>query len=245
MMAQCYGKLSGLADHCVADETSVGNAAGARFTKMFLSSLDSGVEFSVSDPSRQTSYQLLTQELGQSRASLPPKHVADFTMSTYVKRVHVWWPVLTYPALRSIYSSVYEHKGSCSSYQRFVVFITLAIGSKEAQDIGYEKQLNSIFAPEEYYRTALQFFGPFCGLERIIALILLSLWSARSPLASDHVNLWQVVRHAMSLAIEMGLHRNSLTWGYSPSELETRNRCWWCVYGLERYFKRITRGQLE
>lgn len=173
-------------------------------------------------------------ELSQSCASLPPKNVADFAMSVYIKRVHVWWPVVTYPTLRSIYSSVYENGSTCSQYQRFVVFITLASGTKEAQNSGCGTKLKSMFAPEEYYRTAMHFFGCFSGLDRITALILLIIWSMRSPLASDHLNLWQLVRQTMSLAIEMGLHRNGRAWRFSPSVLEARNRCWWCIYGLER-----------
>jgi len=231
MMAQCYGKR----DHSTSKlrlTRSVGNAAGARFAKIFSSSLNLNLALAI--PASQASPQHHLLELGQSCASLPPKHVADFAVSVYIKRVHVWWPVATYPALRSIYSSVYQHGSTCSQFQRFVVFITLAIGTKEAQDTGCGAELKSVFAPEEYHRTAMHFFGSFAGLDRITALILLIIWSMRSPLASDHLNLWQLVRQAMSLAIEMGLHRNGLAWKLLPSELEARNRCWWCIYGLER-----------
>jgi len=217
-----------------ADRISVGNAAGARFAKIFFSSLNLDSGLAVWSATSQASPQHHLLELGQSCASLPPKHVADFAISVYIKRVHVWWPVLTYPALRSTYSNVYENGSACSQFQRFMVFITLAIGTREAQDTGFGAKLKSVFAPEEYYRTAMHFFGSFAGLNRITALILLIVWSMRSPLASDHLNLWQLVRQSMSLAIEMGLHRNGVAWELSPSELEVRNRCWWCIYGLER-----------
>jgi hypothetical protein len=165
-------------------------------------------------------------------------------MSLYIERVHVWWPILTYPSMRSAYSSVYENGGTCSQFQRFAVFITLAIATKEAQNTGCEAKLNAMFAPEEYYRTAMRFFCSFSGLDKITALTLLIIWSVRSPLASDHLNLWQLARQAMTLAIEMGLHRNGLTWDLSPSENEARNRYWWCIYGLERY-TRVLRVSLE
>jgi hypothetical protein len=219
----------------VADLMPVGNAAGARFANIFLHSLSLDPSHAMWTSGSQASTQLCLLELGQSCASLPPKHVADLAMSVYIERVHVWWPVLTYPSLRSVYSSVYEDGSTCSQFQRFVVFITLAIATKEAHDSGRGEKLNSMFAPEEYSRTAMRFFGSFSGLDRITALILLTIWSIRSPLASDHVNLWQLVRHAMSLSIEMGLHRNGLAWEFSPSETEARNRFWWCIYGLERY----------
>ena len=235
MMAQYYGKCPQASGARSATNTmSVGNAAGARFAKIFFSSLNLDPRLSMWTSTAQLSPQHHLLELDQSCASLPPKHVADFAMAVYNKRVHVWWPVVTYPALRSIYSGVYKDGSTCGRFQRFVVFITLAIGAKEAQDTGFGAKLESVFAPEEYYRTALQFFGSFSGLDRIIALILLIIWSMRSPLASDHLNLWQMVRQAMSLAIEMGLHRNGVAWEFSPSELEAKNRCWWCMYGLER-----------
>lgn len=218
-----------------ADRISVGNAAGARFAKIFFSSLNLDPGLALRDSTPHVSPQNHLLELGQSFASLPPKHVADLAMSVYINRVHVWWPAVTHPALRSIYSSVYENASTCSQFQRFVVFITLAIGMKEAQNTGCRAKPKSMFAPEEFYRTALQFFGLFSGLDRITALILLIVWSMHSPLASDHLNLWQLVRQAMSLAIEMGLHRNGVTWKFSPIELEARNRCWWCIYGLERH----------
>jgi hypothetical protein len=218
----------------MANTMSVGNAAGARFANIFFKSLDLEPDHAMWMSGSQVASQLCLLELGRSCASLPPKHVADFAMSLYIERVHVWWPILTYPSLRSVYSSVYEDGSTCSQFQRFVVFITLAIATKEAQNTCCEAKMNSVFAPEEYYRTAMQFFSSFSGLDKTNALILLIIWSMRSLLASDHLNLWQLVRQAMTLAIEMGLHRNGLTWNISPSEAEARNRCWWCIYGLER-----------
>jgi hypothetical protein len=216
---------------------SVGNAAGARFANIFFKSLDLESDHAMRTSGSQVAPQLCLLELGRSCASLPPKHMADFAMALYIERVHVWWPILVYPSMRAVYSSVYENGSTCSQYQRFVVFITLAIATKEAQNTCCEAKLNSVFAPEEYYRTAMQFFSSFSGLDKINALILLIVWSMRSPLASDHLNLWQLVRQAITLAIEMGLHRNGLTWNFSPSEAEARNRSWWSIYGLERYIR--------
>ena len=144
MMAQYYGKCPQASGARSATNTmSVGNAAGARFAKIFFSSLNLDPRLSMWTSTAQLSPQHHLLELNQSCASLPPKHVADFAISVYIKRVHVWWPVLTYPALRSTYSDVFENPSACSQFQRFVVFITLAIGTKEAQDTGFEVRVCS------------------------------------------------------------------------------------------------------
>ncbi|KAM0313926.1 hypothetical protein ACHAPQ_011939 [Fusarium lateritium] len=44
----------------------------------------------------------------------------------------------------------------------------------------------------------------------------------------------------MSAAIEAGLHRHNMDWGFTSEEREIRNRTWWCAYNLERQVATLT-----
>ncbi|KAH7056005.1 fungal-specific transcription factor domain-containing protein [Macrophomina phaseolina] len=71
-------------------------------------------------------------------------------------------------------------------------------------------------------------------LRNLQAILLFTLYMTRSSNSSDSRSLWHISRFAMSVAIEIGAHRNSPNWEFGALDQELKNRAWWCTYGLER-----------
>jgi hypothetical protein len=93
--------------------------------------------------------------------------------------------------------------------------------------------------PQEYFQIALHYFEKFQDHPRDLpglqAVLLLTLWMLNSASCNHGNDLWQLTRYAMSIALELGIHRHNPSWNFSPEELELRSRTWWSVYSLERY----------
>ncbi|KAF5675768.1 purine utilization positive regulator [Fusarium heterosporum] len=218
----------------------VGSAAGSTFARIFFKQLNlvpswhSGVQGSG-----------LEQPLCEVTTALPPQPIARALLSIYISRVHIWWPFLQLPRLRRVFQRLYENPRQCSDYEKFTLFAVLALAScqlntKDAQSPAM-MDLNDTAA---YFQTALRFFNNFSDHPRdlfgIQAVLLLAIWMLDSSQSSHNNDLWQVSRYIMSAAIEAGLHRHNKDWGFTPEELEIRNRTWWCAYNLERQVATLT-----
>ncbi|KAG9256609.1 fungal-specific transcription factor domain-containing protein [Emericellopsis atlantica] len=214
----------------------VGSAAGSTFARIFFKQLNlkeserNGMDL---DP--------LPDTIG---ASLPPWATARFLLSRYIARLHTWWPFLQLPVLRRLFQSMYGNHRATSSADRFVVFMVLTLASSASQDDPEYGALLDMNEPRAYFDTALRFFVSFYDHPRDIfgiqAVLLLSIWMLNSSSSSHCNDLWHLSRYVMSAAIESGLHRHNAAWGFSPDELETRNRTWWCIYVLERQVAVLT-----
>ncbi|KAK4862726.1 hypothetical protein LT330_002859 [Penicillium expansum] len=92
--------------------------------------------------------------------------------------------------------------------------------------------------PRDYFQTALHFFNRFRehprDLSGLQAVLLMTIWMLNSPSCNHSNDLWHLTRYAMSIALELGLHRHNPSWRFGPEEIEIRSRTWWTVYSLER-----------
>lgn len=115
----------------------------------------------------------------------------------------------------------------------------MALASTEAHDDEGYISLMDLNSPQEYFQTSLHFFYRFGensrDLKSLQAVLLLSLWMLNSSHPSHSNDLWHLTRYAMSVAIELGLHRHNVSWNFSQDELENRSRTWWTIYSLERW----------
>ncbi|KAI6764366.1 hypothetical protein HG530_008155 [Fusarium avenaceum] len=218
----------------------VGSAAGSTFARIFFKQLNI-------IPSWESGQQEsgLDQSLSLATVALPPQPIARSLLSLYITRVHIWWPFLQLPHLRRVVQHIYEDPRQSSDHEKFIVFIVLALGSsrltsKDSQSVAM-MDLNDTSA---YFQTALRFFDNFHTHPRdlfgIQAVLLLAIWMLDSSHSSHNNDLWQLSRYIMSAAIEAGLHRHNMDWGFTLEELEVRNRTWWCAYNLERQVATLT-----
>ena len=172
-----------------------------------------------------------------AQASLPAKRVSQYLMTVYISRTHHWWPMIHLPSLRQWFQDIYTSPRTCSSFQRYVVFMVMSIGVMESQSCTKDHGIPDIFTAQEYFAAAIRFLDQAIlgtNLQSLQALLLLTIWMTRSSQPSDNASLWQISRFAMSMAIELGCHRNNPSWDFGHAEREMRNRVWWCVYALER-----------
>ncbi|GME28511.1 uncharacterized protein LTHEOB_2532 [Neofusicoccum parvum] len=216
----------------------VGSAAGSTFARIFLGSLRVGpTDIPFQDVRPSVTMLQKSVEPTATQACLPSKATAKTLLAIYISRIHTWWPFLHLPTLRHWFSTIYDAPQACDSFQKFAVFVILAIASVEAENAPEVPHLRNLFSPEDYLATALRFYDMIPKdpeLRSLQSVLLLTLWMMRSGNTADSLNLWQISRFAMSIAIELGYHRNSPNWEFGVLDLELRNRAWWCTYGLER-----------
>ncbi|KAH9223588.1 fungal-specific transcription factor domain-containing protein [Leptodontidium sp. 2 PMI_412] len=211
----------------------IGSAAGSSFCRIFFHQLNLaseetlghiGSNFRQADPF-------------STKASLPPKPVAMLLLSIYITRVHMWRPIFNLKDLRSWFQQAYLSPKSCDAFKKFSIFLVLAIGSYKAEEKEAYRKLMDIHSPAEYFTTSMIFFDEVSACNNLQCLqstLLLALWLSRVSNFANNTHLWQISRFAMSLAIELGCHRNNPRWEIGSSERELRNRIWWCTYDLER-----------
>lgn len=221
----------------------VGNAAGATFARIFFKQLDldvHGFKSSISQQSSAVGAADMSFDPISHRASLPSKAISQLLLSYYIAHVHIWWPIFHLPTLRSWFSQIYTSPRTCDCFHRYAIFMVLALGAHEAAGAATYKALHDIFLPENYYSTAMTFYDQVSigtGLQSLQATLLLTVWMTRASNLADNGKLWQISRFAMSMAIELGCHRNNRRWDFGSVENEIRNRLWWSTYALERLGK--------
>ncbi|KAI8202683.1 hypothetical protein KHU50_004716 [Colletotrichum sp. SAR 10_65] len=224
-----------------ADRIYMGSATGSTFARIFFKQIN----LAPPTPNTQLSSASLDQDLCRNNAALPPQPIARFLFAAYIRRVHLWWPFISLPFLRSTIGHLYEDPARCSLYQRFLILMVLALASAHSAGSPEYRRMLDVNSPADYFQTGLRFFLNFHDhsrdLQGLHSILLLSLWMMDSNVRSHGDDLWHLSRYAMSVAIEMGLHRRSSSAGsFSAEDTEIRNRTWWCIYSLERQVAVIT-----
>lgn len=209
----------------------MGSAAGSTFARIFFNQINL-------TPSSEFSHEE-ARFLSERNAALPPQPIARCLLNVYIRRVHIWWPLLPLPHLRRTIQRIYQNPRQCSDQEKFSVFMVLALASshidKSDDNTAASMDINE---PAAYFSTSLRFFNGFFDHPRdlfgIQAVLLLAIWMLNSASSSHTNDLWHLSRYVMSAAIEAGMHRHNTNWGFGAEELEIRNRTWWCAYNLER-----------
>jgi hypothetical protein len=218
---------------------TVGSATGTTFARIFLKQLNLAPIPLPDDGG--TAFEL---DVTCQYAALPPERVAFYLLNTYISRTHTFWPMLGLPALRRAFHTIYNDPKRCGAYEKFTIFLVLALASAQCTDDKTYRRMADLSAPTAYFRTGLRLFSSFADHPRDLgglkAVLLLGLWMLDSDWDAHIDDLWHLSRYAMSMAIEVGIHRRNAGWSLSQDDLETRNRVWWCVYNLERHVAVIT-----
>lgn len=212
----------------------VGAAAGSTFARIFFKQV--GMTISPTSSPRNAG----DEDDGMAcTASIPSKAISGYLLSTYIARVHLWWPFLDLRQTRSCFRKIYQVPHNCTDLERFTFFILLALAADEARHDGTYSSMLDYNTPRDYFQTALHFFKRFREFPRDLAglqaVLLVTLWMLNSPSCKDSNDLWHFTRYAMTIALELGLHRRNPSWSFSPEEIEIRSRTWWTIYSLERF----------
>ncbi|KAJ4115965.1 hypothetical protein NW760_009118 [Fusarium oxysporum] len=156
------------------------------------------------------------------------RHLFDI----FFDRMHTRWPILD----RKKYSELFEvqyQQGALSMTQRSIMHLIYAIAARFEQltrkpsQVDPEKHLLAAIEPMDYILEQH-------NLATVQFLLLLAVHGQRSPYGAG---AWSQVRYAVSLCIELGLHRERQ--GPTPTanvarDLEIRRRAFWSCYCLDR-----------
>lgn len=229
---------SGTAD-TVSDPAYLGSSSGATIARMIQASL-----FRRSGGPSIQGLGSLRQVPGRNQhippvppveiprtTSFPPPEQAKLLFDTFFDRLHTRWPLLD----RKVYAAIFDEQyasESLSTMHRSILHLIYAIAArflqltKRANDVDPEEHLIAAIEPMDYILDQH-------NIGTVQFLLLLALHGQRSPYGAG---AWGQVRYAVSLCIELGLHRERRSFSnkYDERDLEIRRRAFWCCYCLDR-----------
>lgn len=156
---------------------------------------------------------------------------AQLLFDTFFDRLHTRWPLLDRKVYTTLFANYYDNQ-PIPTVDRSILHLIFAIASRFLQltrnpcGVDPEKHLIAAIQPmdlvlEQHNLGTVQF------------LLLLALHGQRSPYGAG---AWSQVRYAVSLCIELGLHRERRVASrhQSARDLEIRRRVFWSCYCLDR-----------
>ncbi|KAF5644057.1 positive regulator of purine utilization [Fusarium sp. NRRL 52700] len=164
--------------------------------------------------------------------SFPFPDEARHLFDIFFDRMHTRWPILDRKKYTELFELQYQ-QGALSITQRSIMHLIYAIAARFEQltrkpsQVDPEKHLLAAIEPMDYILEQH-------NLATVQFLLLLAVHGQRSPYGAG---AWSQVRYAVSLCIELGLHRERQ--GPPPSadiarDLEIRRRAFWSCYCLDR-----------
>ncbi|KAK1976031.1 fungal-specific transcription factor domain-containing protein [Colletotrichum cereale] len=158
----------------------------------------------------------------------PPE--SKMLFDVFFDRLHTRWPILD----RKLYTTLFEKQydqGALSIQHRSIMHLVYAISARFLQlmkkpcDVDPQQHLMAAIEPMDYILEQH-------NLATVQFLLLLAVHGTRSPYGAG---AWSQVRYAVTLCIELGLHRKQTAAScHSPRDLEIRRRAFWSCYCLDR-----------
>ncbi len=222
----------------------LGSSSGAAIARMIQKSIfrNPGSR-AVAQDIRST--HTLQPELSRSHLSTPPFPTpskeasfefpfldqARLLFDVFFDRMHTRWPILDRKAHSVLFERQYDH-GALSITQRSIMHLIYAIAARFLQltrkpsGVDPEQHLLAAIEPMDYILEQH-------NLATVQFLLLLGVHGQRSPYGAG---AWSQVRYAVSLCIELGLHRErrGLPSRHGSREVEIRRRAFWACYCLDR-----------
>ncbi|KAF2501589.1 hypothetical protein BU16DRAFT_599586 [Lophium mytilinum] len=230
---------SGTADDSANDPFYFGSSSGASIARMIQSSIFitkkpqvGGTAPKHNKAARNASISSLSSAFPiDSALEFPPPHEAEPLFRVFFDRLHSRWPALD----RALYTSFFQRQyetGAIPIVERSIMHLIYAISARYMQltkmacEIGPEVHFGAAVEPMEYILDQH-------NISTVQFLTLLAVFGQRSPYGAG---VWSQVRYAITLCIELGLHRkpSASTPVKNSRELEIRKRTFWSCYGLDR-----------
>ncbi|KAK1635819.1 fungal-specific transcription factor domain-containing protein [Colletotrichum phormii] len=166
----------------------------------------------------------------EPQSEFPFPEQAKMLFDVFFDRLHTRWPILD----RKLYTKLFEKQydqGALTIQNRSIMHLVYAISAKFLQlmkkpcYVDPQKHLMAAIEPMDYILEQH-------NLATVQLLLLLAVHGTRSPYGAG---AWSQVRYAVTLCIELGLHRKqSGTSTHNPRDLEIRRRVFWSCYCLDR-----------
>lgn len=166
-----------------------------------------------------------------SVSEFPLREQSKLLFDIFFDRMHTRWPILDRQEYSALFEKQYE-KGVLSIIQRSIMHLIYAISARFLQLTGkscgvdHERHLIAAIEPMDYILEQH-------NLATVQFLLLLAVHGQRSPYGAG---AWSQVRYAVSLCIELGLHRErkAASARKEARDNEIRRRAFWACYSLDR-----------
>ncbi|KAJ4252735.1 hypothetical protein NW762_010641 [Fusarium torreyae] len=197
------------------DPSYLGSSSGAAIARMIQKSIFRKSGFNgprTNSPANQTSHSAeaylkslapeLHVQLDESSQGFPLPDEARHLFDIFFDRMHTRWPILD----RKTYSELFEiqyQQGSLTITQKSNMHLIYAIAAR----FEYLTRRQSQVDPEKHLIAAIEpmdYILEQHNLSTVQFLLLLAVHGQRSPYGAG---AWSQVRYAVSLCIELGLHR--------------------------------------
>lgn len=204
-------------------QTSIFRNSGARAIPKGLSSLHLRTE--------RGSPNAPYAQAGGALFDFPYFEEAQLLFDTFFDILHTRWPLLDRKVYTALFATYYDDQ-PISTVERSILHLIFAIASRFLQltrnpcGVDPEKHLIAAIEPMDHILEQH-------NLGTIQFLLLLALHGQRSPYGAG---AWSQVRYAVSLCIELGLHRERRVPSpqHNARDLEIRRRAFWSCYCLDR-----------
>ncbi|MCJ1397529.1 hypothetical protein MMC11_000723 [Xylographa trunciseda] len=156
---------------------------------------------------------------------LPPRSLADRLLEDYRTSFQMTLPILDWPTFVRQYEDVYE-RGTLRNTPRSwiaVLFAVLACGCLRESLVDGKRLL-------ETAKSTLAFLENDLLVDHARSTLLVSLFLSE---INERSAGWTALGHAIRIAQDIGLHRETLS-GPSEEEVEKRRRIWWSIYVSDR-----------
>ena len=171
---------------------------------------------------------------GRRMFAFPFLDQAQLLFDTFFDKLHTRWPLLDRQTYAKLFDRQYDDKqGELPIMEHSIMHLIYAIAARFLQltrnpcGVDPEKHLIAAIEPMDYILEQH-------NLGTVQFLLLLALHGQRSPYGAG---AWSQVRYAVSLCIELGLHRErrrSPGRNHDGRDLEIRRRVFWTCYSLDR-----------
>ncbi|KAF4775346.1 fungal specific transcription factor domain-containing protein [Colletotrichum scovillei] len=166
----------------------------------------------------------------ESQSEFPCPEQAEVLFDVFFDRLHTRWPFLDRKLYTKLFKQQYDH-GALSIQHQSIMHLIYAISARFLQlmkkpcEVDPQKHLAAAIEPMDYILEEH-------NLATVQVLLLLAVHGTRSPYGAG---AWSQVRYAVTLCIELGLHRKqSNTSTHNSRDLEIRRRVFWSCYCLDR-----------
>ena len=219
----------------------MGSSSGVTIPRLIQSAIFNGRKHFTAPARREI---LLSDSVSSFGSSIPtPSFASRFypypqpiqaqrLFSVIFNRMHTKWPILD----RTVYEKVYErqfHQASLPIIERCTFHLIYAISARFLQ---LTRQQGLDVDPGAHFTAAIEHMDYIMerhNASTVQFFTLLAVYGQRSPYGAG---VWSQVRYAMTLCVELGMHRKPTVNSpqRDPRELEFRRRIFWSCYCLDR-----------
>lgn len=218
----------------------IGAATGSNFAKAFLKQmhLQKLNDFNHLSATDFSGFDTNSALYSTSCAPLPPYSIAKVAVNIFITTVHPFYPILSLKEFLDVLELMYSSPNSLNYYQKYLVFIVLAIGLERGEKHSDFKNYYNQFKPVEFFNTAMKYFEKLATSRSVQLLemhLLEMVWfNNTNAFNDDYGDMWYLGRYLMSLAMELNLHLKLNNQNMTETTIEHRRRLFWVTYLLER-----------